>query len=61
MKSTPWANQPKGEYPEIIDRVAQAITDYRADPVPTGLREIRPWMTLRYIASQYRHSARIFL
>ena len=42
---------PNGEYPQIIDRVAQAISDYRANPVPTGLREIRPWMTLRYIAS----------
>jgi hypothetical protein len=42
---------PRGEYPEIIDRVIQAIRDYRANPVPTGLREIRPWMTLRYIAS----------
>lgn len=37
-------------YPQIIDRVAQAIRDYRANPVPTGLRELRPWMTLRYIA-----------
>ena len=40
-----------GDYPLIIDRVAQAILDYRADPVPTGLRELRPWMTIRYIAS----------
>jgi hypothetical protein len=38
-------------HPQIIERVAQAIRDYRANPVPTGLREIRPWMTLRYIAS----------
>ncbi len=42
---------PNGDYPLIIDRVAQAILDYRADPVPTGLRELRPWMTIRYIAS----------
>lgn len=41
---------PDGDYPQIIDRVAQAIRDYRADPVPTGLRDIRPWMTIRYIA-----------
>jgi hypothetical protein len=42
---------PNGTYPQIIDRVAQAIRDYRANPVPTGLRDIRPWMTIRYIAS----------
>lgn len=42
---------PNGDYPQIIDRVAQAIEDYRANPVPTGLREIRPWMTIRYIAN----------
>lgn len=40
-----------GLYPQIVDRVAQAILDYRANPVPTGLRELRPWMTLRYIAA----------
>lgn len=42
---------PNGDYPQIIDRVAQAIEDYRANPLPTGLREIRPWMTIRYIAN----------
>ena len=42
---------PNSTYPQIIDRVAQAIRDYRANPVPTGLRDIRPWMTIRYIAS----------
>lgn len=42
---------PNGDYPLVVDRVAQAILDYRANPVPTGLREIRPWMTLRYIAN----------
>jgi hypothetical protein len=42
---------PNGQYPLIIDRVAQAIRDYRANPVPTGLRELRPWMTIRYIAN----------
>lgn len=42
---------PNGDYPLIIDRVAQAILDYRADPIATGLREIRPWMTIRYIAN----------
>ena len=41
----------KDVYPQIIDRVAQAILDYRANPVPTGLRQLRPWMTLRYIAA----------
>jgi hypothetical protein len=42
---------PSGDYPLIINRVALAIRDYRADPVPTGLRDIRPWMTIRYIAN----------
>jgi hypothetical protein len=42
---------PNGDYPLVVDRVAQAILAYRADPVATGLREIRPWMTLRYIAN----------
>jgi hypothetical protein len=35
----------------IVDLVEQAIRDYRANPVPTGLDQVRPWMTIRYIAS----------
>jgi hypothetical protein len=37
--------------PAIIGRVTQAILDYRADPVTTGLADLRPWMTIRYIAN----------
>lgn len=38
--------------PPIIDRVRQAILQYRANPVATGLKEdVRPWMTIRYIAN----------
>lgn len=40
-----------GSTPRIVELMAQAIRDYRANPVPTGLHQIRPWMTLRYIAS----------
>jgi hypothetical protein len=35
----------------ILDRVAAAIESYRANPVATGLDDVRPWMTLRYIAN----------
>lgn len=42
---------PTGDYPAIIDQVKAAITAYRADPVVTGLRDIRPWMSIRYIAN----------
>jgi hypothetical protein len=41
----------KGEYPAIVDNVAEAVLAYRANPVATGLRDIRPWMTIRYIAN----------
>lgn len=37
--------------PAILGRVRQAILDYRADPVVTGLGDLRPWMTIRYIAN----------
>lgn len=42
---------PNGGYPLILDRVKQAISDYRANPVATGLRDVRPWMSVRYIAN----------
>lgn len=35
----------------IIQTMRQAITDYRANPVATGLDDIRPWMSLSYIAN----------
>jgi hypothetical protein len=37
--------------PAIIDQVAEAIEAYQENPVATGLRDIRPWMTIRYIAN----------
>jgi hypothetical protein len=42
---------PHGPYPAIIDKVRDAITAYRANPVATGLRDVRPWMSVRYIAN----------
>lgn len=41
----------KESEPEIVAQVAQAILDYRENPVATGLTDIRPWMTVRYIAN----------
>lgn len=35
----------------IIDKARAAITEYRANPVATGLRDVRPWMSVRYIAN----------
>lgn len=35
----------------VIDKAKTAINDYRANPVATGLRDIRPWMSIRYIAN----------
>src|SRR4051794_3337982 len=35
----------------IIDRSRAAITEYRANPVATGLRDVRPWMSIQYIAN----------
>lgn len=46
------SEQPEnGAEPVIVDKVAQAILDYRENPVATGLTDIRPWMTVRYIAN----------
>ena len=36
---------------EFITLTQKAITAYQANPVATGLNEIRPWMTLDYIAN----------
>lgn len=40
-----------GEPPGIMELVANAILAYRENPVVTGLDDIRPWMTIRYIAN----------
>lgn len=40
-----------GPYPAVIDRLQEVILAYRADPVVTGLDDVREWMTLEYIAN----------
>jgi len=35
----------------IVEEAKAAVLAYRADPVATGLREVRPWMSLRYISN----------
>ncbi|MEO7908129.1 MAG: hypothetical protein ABIV47_00635 [Roseiflexaceae bacterium] len=35
----------------IIDKTKVAINAYRENPVATGLRDVRPWMSIRYIAN----------
>lgn len=40
-----------GTEPEIVAKVVRAILDYQQNPVATGLSDIRPWMTVRYIAN----------
>ena len=42
---------PNGAELVIIDRAKAAITEYRKNPVATGLRDVRPWMSIRYIAN----------
>lgn len=37
--------------PVIVDQAQAAVEAYRADPVATGLRDVRPWMSVRYIAN----------
>ncbi|MEI7770470.1 MAG: hypothetical protein WCI67_10800 [Chloroflexales bacterium] len=44
-------DSPNGSYPAIIDKAQAAITAYRANPVVTGLRDVRPWMSVHYIAN----------
>lgn len=39
-----------GQEQRVIEAVGEAIEAYRANPVVTGLDDIRPWMTVRYIA-----------
>ena len=40
-----------GAYPAVIDRLREIIRAYRADPIVTGLSDLRGWMTLEYIAN----------
>jgi hypothetical protein len=35
----------------IVDKARTAITEYRKNPVATGLRDVRPWMSIHYIAN----------
>jgi len=35
----------------IIAKTKVAISAYRENPVATGLRDVRPWMSIRYIAN----------
>ncbi|HEX5692904.1 MAG TPA: hypothetical protein VFX76_22990, partial [Roseiflexaceae bacterium] len=39
-----------GELP-IVAKIKAAIVAYRANPVATGLRDVRPWMSIRYVAN----------
>jgi hypothetical protein len=34
-----------------VQRAREAVTAYRKNPVVTGLRDVRPWMSVRYIAN----------
>ncbi|TWU37777.1 hypothetical protein Q31b_45660 [Novipirellula aureliae] len=43
-------SSPRSELP-LIKRLRNIILDYRADPVATGLSELRDWMTLEYVAN----------
>ncbi len=35
----------------VIGKAKAAITAFRENPVATGLRDVRPWMSIRYIAN----------
>lgn len=35
----------------IVERIKAAVTAYQTNPVVTGLRDVRPWMSIRYIAN----------
>lgn len=35
----------------IVGKARGAIEEYRKNPVATGLRDVRPWMSVRYIAN----------
>lgn len=40
-----------GEGPPILQDVKDIIRRYQENPVATGLDDIRPWMTIRYVAN----------
>ena len=40
-----------GRGPAVIDRLRRIVLAYRANPVVTGLADVRDWMTLNYIAN----------
>lgn len=42
---------PGGTELVAVDKARSAITEYRANPVATGLRDVRLWMSVRYIAN----------
>jgi hypothetical protein len=44
-------NSPTNNELVIIDKAKTAITAYRKNPVATGLPDVRPWMSIRYIAN----------
>jgi hypothetical protein len=51
LGEAPNSQAPDGREPAILPKARAAITAYRADPVATGLRDVRPWMSIRYIAN----------
>jgi hypothetical protein len=44
-------NSPTDNQLIIITKAKEAISAYRANPVATGLRDVRPWMSISYIAN----------
>ena len=44
-------NSPNNNELVIIGKTKAAITAFRENPVTTGLRDVRPWMSMRYIAN----------
>jgi hypothetical protein len=51
LGEAPHSEAPDGQEPAILPTARAAISAYRADPVATGLRDVRPWMSIRYIAN----------
>ena len=44
-------NSPTDNELIIVEKARAAITAYRQNPVATGLHDVRPWMSIRYIAN----------
>ena len=44
-------NSPTDNELVIINKTKAALSAYRAHPVATGLRDVRPWMSIHYIAN----------